>query len=61
MIKILEIIGFALIAIMFISFVGLIPGYESGFSPLFWGCAIGALAIIVYRKKKRKEKESTES
>jgi predicted tellurium resistance membrane protein TerC len=59
MIKILELIGFALVAIMFISFVGFIPGQESGFSPLFWGCAIGTLAIILYRKKKRKEKEST--
>ena len=59
MIKILELIGLALVAIMFISFVGGIPGYESGFSPVFWGCAVGILAIILYRKKKRKEKEST--
>ena len=59
MIKILEIIGLALVVIMFISFVGFIPGYESGFSPLFWGCAVGTLAIILYRKKKRSEKEST--
>ncbi len=59
MIKILELIGFALIAIMFISFVGLIPGVKNGFSLLFWGCAVGTLAIIIYRKKKRKEKEST--
>ncbi len=59
MIKILELIGFALVAIMFISFVGFIPGQESGFSLLFWGCAVGTLAIIIFRKKKRKEKEST--
>jgi predicted tellurium resistance membrane protein TerC len=59
MIKILELIGFALVAIMFISFVGFIPGQESGFSPLFWGCAVGTFAIILYRKKKRKEKEPT--
>ncbi len=59
MIKILELIGFALVAIMFISFVGLIPGQEPGLSPLFLGCAVGTLAIILYRKKKRKEKEST--
>ncbi len=59
MIKILELIGFALVAIMFISFVGFIPGQESGFSLLFWGCAVGTLAIIIYRKKKRKKKEST--
>ncbi len=59
MIKILELIGFALVAIMFISFVGFIPGQESGFSLLFWGCAVGTLVIIIYRKKKRKEKEST--
>ncbi len=59
MIKILELIGFALVAIMFISFVGFIPGQESGFSLLFWGCAVGTLAIIIFRKKKRKKKEST--
>lgn len=59
MIKILELIGLVLVAIMFISFVGVIPGIESGFSPLFWGCAVGTLAIILYRKKKRSEKEST--
>ena len=58
MIKILELVGLALVVIMFISFVGFIPGQEAGFSPLFWGCAVGTLAIIVYRKKKRKEKES---
>ncbi len=60
MIKILEMIGFALIIMMFITFVGVIPG-QSGASPLFWGCAVGALGIILYRKKKRKEKESKES
>ncbi len=59
MIKILELIGFALIAIMFISFVGLIPEVESGFSLLFWGCAVGTFTRIMYRKKKRKEKKST--
>lgn len=58
MIKILELIGFALIAMMFITFVGLIPG-QGGASPLFWGCAVSALGIILYRRKKRKEKEST--
>lgn len=51
MIKMLEAIGFGLIAIMFIAFVGFIPGVEPGLSAVFWGCAVGALGIIFYRKK----------
>jgi len=57
--KILELIGFALIVIMFSSFVGLIPQQEPGLTPLFWGCAVGVLAIIIYRKKKKKSVESS--
>ncbi len=57
--KILELIGFALIVIMFSSFVGLISQEERGLTPLFWGCAVGVLAIIIYRKKKKKSVESS--
>jgi hypothetical protein len=56
--KILELVGFVLIGIMFLSFVGFIPNQEPGLTPLFWGCAVGALAIIIYRKKKKKSTES---
>ncbi|KAG2473738.1 MAG: hypothetical protein NPMRTH4_980001 [Nitrosopumilales archaeon] len=57
MIKILELVGFVLVGIMFLSFVGFIPNQDSGLTPLFWGCAIGVLAIIIYRKKKEKSTE----
>ena len=53
MIKILEIIGFVLVAIMTLAFVGVLPQVENGLSPVFWACAGGALAIIIYRKKIR--------
>ena len=51
MIKILELIGFALIGGTVFSYLGMI-GHELRW-PVFFGCAIGALAIIVYRKKIR--------
>lgn len=51
MIKILELIGFALIGGTVYSYLGMI-GHELRW-PVFFGCAIGALAIIVYRKKIR--------
>ncbi len=51
MIKILEIIGLVLIGGTVYSFLGMIG------DPLqlqvFFGCAAGALAIIIYRKKIR--------
>lgn len=51
--KILEAIGFAFIAGMVYSLFG---GGESGpIWPLFWACAVGALAIIIYRKKQKKQ------
>jgi len=56
--KILELVGFVLIGIMFLSFVGFIPNQDSGLTPLFWGCAVGVLLIIIYRKKKKKSTES---
>ncbi|MEJ2259314.1 MAG: hypothetical protein P8X78_02210 [Nitrosopumilaceae archaeon] len=58
MAKILELIGLGLIAIMFAAFVGFIPGVENGLSPVFWICAAGTLAIIVYRKKLRDKQET---
>ncbi len=57
--KILELIGFGLIGGTIYAFIGLIPQQDPIGWPLFWGCAAGTLLIIIYRKKKRKEKEST--
>ena len=54
--KILELIGFGLIGGTVIAFVGLIPQQDPLGWPVFWGCAGGALAIIIYNKKKRKQK-----
>ena len=57
--KSLELVGLILIVIMGLSFVGVFrPTIEAGLSPLFWACAGGAFAIIIYRQKKRKEKEN---
>ena len=53
--KYLDVIGLILIAVMILAFVGAIPGQEAGLSPLFWGCALGALVIIFYRKMKKKQ------
>ena len=50
--KILELIGFALIGGTIYSFLGM--GDSELRWPVFWGCAGGALAIIIYNKKKRK-------
>ncbi len=59
MAKILEIIGFGLVAIMTLGFVGVFEPYgiKTGTSELFWGCAGGTLLIIIYRKMKRKKEE----
>ena len=51
----LELIGFALIGGTIISFVGM--GDSELRWPVFWGCAIGALAIIIYRKRQRKKQD----
>lgn len=56
MIKILELIGFALIGGTAYSYLGMI-GNELRW-PVFFGCAIGTLAIIIYRKKIRQKKSS---
>jgi peptidoglycan biosynthesis protein MviN/MurJ (putative lipid II flippase) len=62
MAKLLEIIGFILVAIMSLGFVGVFKPYgiEPGLSILFWVCSVGALLIIIYRKKKRKQEEKTD-
>ena len=59
MIKILEIIGFVLIGGTIYSFLGMI-GNDLRW-PVFWSCAIGALAIIIYRKWMRKKLEKANS
>lgn len=56
MTKMLEIAGLILVVIMSLGFVGVFqPTIPMGLSPLFWGCAGGALMIIIYRKMKRKQ------
>ena len=56
MAKMLEMLGLVLVAIMSLSFMGILqPTIEPGLSPLFWGCAGATLMILVYRKKKRKQ------
>lgn len=62
MVKILEIIGLVLVAIMTLGFVGVFEPYgiKNGTSELFWGCAGGTLLIIIYRKMKRKQDEKEE-
>jgi len=50
--KILELIGFALIGGTAYSF--LFMGDNQLRWPVFWGCAGGALGIILYRRSKQK-------
>ncbi len=58
MTKMLEILGLVLVAIMSLSFMGILqPTIEPGLSPLFWGCAGATLMILIYRKRKRKQEE----
>jgi len=57
--KTLEMLGFVLVTIMILSFVGVFrPTIEHGLSPLFWGCAGATLMILIYRKKKKKQTET---
>jgi len=53
--KILEIIGLALIGGTIYSFIGMIESELRW--PVFWSCAGGALAIIVYRNYMRRRRE----
>ncbi len=55
--KTLELIGFGLIGGTVYAFLGLIPQKDPLGWPVFFGCAVGALAIIIYRNKKRKKQE----
>jgi hypothetical protein len=57
--KILEIIGFALIGGTIYSYLGMI-GNDLRW-PVFWSCAVGTLAIIIYRKWMKKKSESGKS
>tara|TARA_Y100000817_G_C16487680_1_gene380980 strand:- start:333 stop:515 length:183 start_codon:yes stop_codon:yes gene_type:complete len=59
MAKALELVGFALIGGTIISFLGM--GDSELRWPVFWGCAIGALAIIIYRKRQRKKQDQNSS
>jgi hypothetical protein len=51
-IKLLEIIGLALIGLMIYALFG--GGKEGPLWSLFWPCAVGVIAINVYRAKKKK-------
>ena len=54
--KVLDLVGLALIGGTIVSFIpGIIPNLEGGLNPVFWAYAIGALAIIIYRKRQRKK------
>ncbi|MBA4719029.1 MAG: hypothetical protein HRO68_08030 [Nitrosopumilus sp.] len=58
MVKMLEMLGLVLVAVMTLGFVGAFePTIRNGTSELFWGCAGSALLIIIYRKMKRKQEE----
>jgi hypothetical protein len=54
--KILELIGFGLIGGTIYSWIGLADNPLRW--PIFWGCAGGALAIILYNRKNRKKLNS---
>ena len=51
----LELLGLGLIGGTIVSFVGM--GDSELRWPVFWGCAIGTLAIIIYRKQQRKKQD----
>jgi hypothetical protein len=53
--KILEMIGFALIGGTIYSFIGMTESELRW--PVFWSCAVGTLAIIVYRNYMRRRKK----
>jgi len=55
----LEIIGFVLIGGTIYSYLGMI-GHDLRW-PVFWSCAAGALAIIIYRKWMKKKLEKANS
>lgn len=55
--KLLELIGFALIGGTIYAFVGPITNQEPHGWPVFWACAVGALAVIVHRSMRRRRSE----
>ncbi len=57
--KILELIGFVFIGGTIYAFLGLISQQHPLGWPVFWGCAGGALVIIIYRKIKKRPDSST--
>jgi len=57
--KALEVVGLALIGGTIVSFLGM--GDSELRWPVFWGCAIGALAVILYRKRLRKKLDEKNS
>ena len=59
MTKALEMVGLALIGGTIVSFHGM--GDSELRWPVFWGCAIGALAVILYRKRQRKKLDEQNS
>ena len=59
MTKVLELIGLALIGGTIYSFLGMNDSELRW--PVFWGCALGVIAIIVYRKQKRKKLNQDEN
>ena len=58
MIKILELIGFALVGGMIYAFLGLMAQGDPMGQYIFWSCAVGTLGIILYRKQKRKKQDT---
>ena len=55
MAKMLEAVGLGLVGVMILSYVGALrPTVDAGVTEVFWGCAGGALAIIMYRKFAKK-------
>ena len=59
MTKALEVVGLGLIGGTIVSFLGM--GDSELRWPVFWGCAIGALAVILYRKRQRKKLDEKNS
>lgn len=53
LIRALELIGLALIAGTAYAYLGLIAQRDPAGWPVFWACAAGALAIIIYRRRAR--------
>ena len=59
MTKALEIVGLALIGGTIVSFIGM--GDSELRMPIFWACAVGALAVILYRRRQRKKQDEKKS